>query len=124
MEPLSGALTQHQAKQRRANDAQHAAGHGADQPPQTERPHTQLKDNYRAGRPRAHARAHPFRHAKWMKKITDSGKKSHKKKTENNQIHKADPPLEEGKSSRLGIAGEYPTRLRCRQGGKAVVSGQ
>jgi hypothetical protein len=33
-----------------------------------------------------------------MKEKADSGKKSHKKKTKHNQIHKADPLLEEGKS--------------------------
>ena len=97
--PGAQSAAQHQAKQRRAKDAQHAAGHGADQPFQAERPHPHLKDNDRAGRPGAHNRTHPSCHAEWMKEKTDPGKKGHKKKTNHNQVHKRPTPHWQGEKS-------------------------
>ena len=84
---------QHQAKQRRAKDAQHAAGHRADQPAQAERAHAQFKNNDRAGSQRAASRTSPTCQAEGMKEITNPGQQGNKKKTYKNEIHKSLLPL-------------------------------
>ena len=73
--PGSGRRAQHQAEQRRAKDAEHAAGNGANQPPQRERPHAQLEDDDRACRDRPDDRAFPTRlDAERAEEITNRGK--------------------------------------------------
>jgi hypothetical protein len=42
-----------------------------------------------------------------MKEITDPGKKGHKKKTNQNKIHKDQLPLAVTSYARLGSVGEY-----------------
>ena len=74
--------TQHQTKERRAEDAEHATGHGADQPPQGERAHAQFEDDDRAGRGRANRRAFPTGlDAERAEEIANRGKQNDKKKT-------------------------------------------
>ena len=65
--------TQHQAEQRRAEDAENAAGYRADQAAQSERPDPDFKDNDRAGSDSPCARTHPASQAEGMKEITNYG---------------------------------------------------
>jgi hypothetical protein len=52
-----------------------------------------------------------------MKEKADPGKKSHKKKTKHNQVHKKPTPRSQAKEFlKRGTVGEYSTCLRRSQG--------
>ena len=74
--------TQHETKERRAEDAEHATHYGADQPPQGERAHAQFEDDHRAGGGRSDRRAFPTGlDAERAEEIANRGKQNDKKKT-------------------------------------------
>ncbi len=78
----------HEAEQRRAEDAQDAARHGANQTPQGECSYTQLEDNYGAGCQRAHGCRQPSRmNSKGMKNVANRGEQKYKKNTNQDDIH-------------------------------------
>jgi hypothetical protein len=58
-----------------------------------------------------------------MKEKADSGKKSHKKDTQNNQIHKDNHSLEEGKSLQAGYSWGVSHWFAMQSRGKGVDSG-
>jgi hypothetical protein len=58
-----------------------------------------------------------------MKEKADSGKKSHKKKAKNNQIHKANPPLERGKDLQAGYSWRVSHRFAVPSRGESREQG-
>ena len=93
---------QHQAEQRRAKDAQHLPDDRADEPAEAERPDAQFEDDDRAGSTCARARTHPSCQAEGMKEITDPAEQGHKKKTNQNQIHRRPTPAGHDKPGQAG----------------------